>query len=95
MHGAALVRMIEDAMAIAYLHLNHIAGDPPKSAGHLCPTELQGGDHPFLVVGIKGDGGGTLTAKAAPGAGIYVLESIIFWVVIHGKKNAGCLSRPK
>lgn len=67
MHFAAI--LIEDAMAIDRLHLHRISRHPPKHLSDCVFVSMQGLDHPYSIVGIKGNGGFAMTAIAAARAG--------------------------
>jgi hypothetical protein len=63
MHRAAFVE--KDTVAVHDLHLHHVAGNAQVFLPHLGKGEMQIGDQPRHIIGIKGNRGFALAAMAA------------------------------
>jgi hypothetical protein len=69
MDGAAILRVVKNAVMINYFHLHHRAGHAPVLFLHLLPGQTERTNHPLLIVLIQRDRGFPLTAKTAADAG--------------------------
>ena len=69
MDSAALLGVVEDAVAVLHLHLHGLSGDAPVTAGAFLAGQAQKAHHAPLVSLVQGNGGLAVAAGATAGAG--------------------------
>jgi len=86
--GAPGLRIVEDAVSLAGLHLDHRTGHSPVTRPGFFTAQTKRLNHSLLIAFVKGDGGFPVATETATGACKYIGDLAgLSRDIVHGKKK--------